>query len=618
VATSLRALLALIAVLVAAVPAHAAAPWPPAEGPGSLFIHFGEEHWNDDDSNLTLPKVVAEVARYRPDLVTMSGDKANDGTVDQLSRWKEIMGALDSAGVPYFAGVGNHDRTAPPGVLPGTAGLLTPGIQGSLANYKDVFKDRPYPMGDTGAPAGDPAGASSHYFVDSGNARWIFLDNSCWGLSDCDSVQSPPFPDSEGIDNQFDYLERKGREATAAGKVVFVVMHIPTRDPRDQSYIDTTSFNHVMGKGLNPTQAPDNQRFEEVAERGGVDGVFLGHIKGQWTYVGRGAIPYYVDGGAGGELYTDGPVGVDHGYWHGFRLVRVEGDRIETDVVPIFEAGAITIRGPSSLVRGRTADFTATGKQPKRVGRRLDAFELRDPDPIPRQTGGLLPRLGDFLTTDGGFVLVPAALLALLGLMLRLESPRRRLVGAAPAVAIVAVSSVALAQQSEPTSTPKESLPNPARIWTSGNPFVLAPVASNSEDPRRDRTTQTQDGSFRARCPGTARLTITSGFEEAATAVRVPSASGRIVRSIKFRGRAARVRLAQPAEVIVRVKRGRRTLREVRRACVQRRFLRVRWDGRVARSGKLRKARPGRYRLQVLVRSDRRPIRRSHSLRVGG
>jgi 3',5'-cyclic AMP phosphodiesterase CpdA len=99
-----------------------------------LFVHFGEEHWNDDDSDLTLPKVVADSARYRPDLVTTSGDKANDGTVDQLARWKEIMSRYDRAGVPYLAGIGNHDRESPPGVLPGTAGLLTPDVQGSLSN----------------------------------------------------------------------------------------------------------------------------------------------------------------------------------------------------------------------------------------------------------------------------------------------------------------------------------------------------------------------------------------------------------------------------------------------------------------------------------------------------
>ena len=605
-AATLRTLLvAVAAALIVAGPARAAVPWPPTEGPGQLYVHFGEEHWNDDDSDLTLIQVVDEAARYRPDLVTMSGDKENDGTVEQLTRWKEIMKVFDKAGIPYFAGVGNHDRTSPPGMLPGTAGLIVPGVQGSLDNYMEIFKDRPYPMGDAGAPAGDPAGASSHYFADHGNVRWIFLDNSCWGLSDCDSVQNPPFPDAEGISTQFEFLQAKGKQASDAGKHVFVVMHMPTRDPRDQSYIETTSFNHVMGKNTNPTQAPDNPRFEEVAEIAGVDGVFLAHIKGQWVYEGRGGIPYYIDGGAGGELYTTGPVGTDHGYWHGFRLVRVDGDRIKTDVVPIFKAGSVVISGPDTLARGQAADFAATGEQPFKISDKVE-LDLRDPDPLPRQEGGLLPMLGDFLT-GGGYVVAPVALLLLMGLALRLESPRRRLAATTPALLVVAVSGVALAQQSEPTSTPKESLPNPARIWTSSDPFVLAPEPSNSEDPRRNRKTQTQDGSFRARCPGVSRLSITSGFEEQAMRVHVPSAPGRIVRRIRIRGRVARVRLAQPAEVIVRLKRGRRKARELRHVCAQR-SLRVRWKGRAKRGR--------RYRLQVLVLSDRRRIELSRLVRV--
>jgi hypothetical protein len=71
--------------------------WPPVEGPGHLFVHYGEEHWNDDDGLTLLPKVVAESIRYRPALVTMSGDKANDGVVDELTRWREIMDAYDRA-----------------------------------------------------------------------------------------------------------------------------------------------------------------------------------------------------------------------------------------------------------------------------------------------------------------------------------------------------------------------------------------------------------------------------------------------------------------------------------------------------------------------------------------
>lgn len=242
------------------------------ERPGQLFVHYGEEHWNDEDGLTLLPRIVEESGRYRPALVTMSGDKDNDGTVDQLGMWKSIMAGYDRIGVPYLPGIGNHDRTTPPGVPPGTAGLVTPPpVQGSLANYKETFKDRPYPFGDaapydkpgfepSARPGNDPAGASSHYVADVGETRFIYLDNSCWGLSDCDSFQNPAFPDSEGNRTQFEFLERKADEGRRQGKTVFVVMHMPTRDPRDQSYIDPTTFNHVMGKNTSPTGAPPTTR----------------------------------------------------------------------------------------------------------------------------------------------------------------------------------------------------------------------------------------------------------------------------------------------------------------------------------------------------------------------
>ena len=601
-------------------------PWPPADGPGLLFVHFGEEHWNDDDSDITLPKVVADSARYRADLVTMSADKANDGTVEQLTRWRGIMSAYDRAGVPYLAGMGNHDRKSPPGVLPGTAGLLTPGIQGSLGNYKDVFAGRPYPFGDgspyqgigSSRPGNDPPGASSHYYADIGEVRWIFLDNSCWGLSDCDPVQNPGFPDSEGIGGQFEFLERKAREATRDGRVVFVVMHIPTRDPRDQSQIDQTSFNHVMGKGISPTGAPDNDHFEQVAERSGVDAVFLGHIKGQWLYRGRGNIPYYIDGGAGGELYTDGPLGTDHGYWHGYRLVRVHDGRIATDVLPIIGRNGITINGPDVLRPDEVARFGAVGTEPKQIGEPIE-LDLRDPDPIPRESGGgPLNALGGFMTGDGLILVPPAALIALLVLQ-SLGSGRRRAAVLGPATAVVVIGglgAVALAQQSIPTSTPKASLPNPARIWTSSDSFVLAPVPSDSDDPRRHPGTQTEDGAFRARCPGRAQLSITSGFEQSTKEVLVPSGSGRIARKIKIRRRKARLRLVQPAQVVVRVKRHKRVVRTLRHDCFGPGKVKARWNGRLERAGKLKPARPGRYRLQVLVLSDRQPIRRGRTVRI--
>lgn len=96
--------------------------------------------------------------------------------------------------------------------------------------------------------------------------RWIFLDNSCYTLSGCDAFQQPS--DASKL-SRFEFLRARGREATDAGKRVFVVMHMPTQDPRDQTYTDETARNHVMAKGA----TTDNATFEQVAEEVGVDRV---------------------------------------------------------------------------------------------------------------------------------------------------------------------------------------------------------------------------------------------------------------------------------------------------------------------------------------------------------
>lgn len=604
----------------------APAPWPPVTGPGELFVHFGEEHFNDADGATLLPKVVEQTARYRPTLVTMSGDKGDDGEVEQLEGWKKVMAPLDEAKVPYLAGAGNHDRTAPPGAPGGVVGLFFATTPDSLDVYKRVFADRPYPMGDAAPyggpahpafaplvrPAGDPAGAAATYSVDVGNVRWIFLDNSCWSLSNCDPFQARA---DASTGSQFAFLEQRARQATDAGKVVFVVMHMPTRDPRDQSYTDLTARNHVMGKGV----TPDNDRFEEIAAATGVDGVFVGHIKGQFLYRGEGGVPYYIDGGAGGELYTEGPIGTDHGYWHGYRLLRVDGTKVTTDTVPIFVENGITLAGPDTVARGATVRFEAFGRQPVfNDPAKVEHLELADPTPTRPSSGGLL----------GGWwapIVVYGAPMLLLGLFLvgatrlRLtERGPRTVVGATLGfVALSGFGAAAVAQQEEPTTTPRESLPAPARIFTSDNARVLAPVPAVDDDPRRDAATQTIDGAFRGRCPGRTRISVTSGWERTTTPVVVPSARGPLTRRLARgagtarRGTAttvARVVPAQPTVVRVRVRRGGRTIAVLAHRCTGR-AVTARW--RPARS-----VARGTYTVEAAVLSDRRPVVRRWAVRV--
>ena len=58
VLTLLTACLYVLACAPAAQASVAERPWPPASGPGQLFVHFGEEHYNDDDGSTLFPKVV--------------------------------------------------------------------------------------------------------------------------------------------------------------------------------------------------------------------------------------------------------------------------------------------------------------------------------------------------------------------------------------------------------------------------------------------------------------------------------------------------------------------------------------------------------------------------------
>jgi hypothetical protein len=548
---TLVALVALAAPISAARASAAPATWPPTKGPGVLFVHIGEEHVDDADGMRIFPRVVEDSIRFGPNLVVASGDKASNGTEELLNRWKGVMRAYDGARIPYFAAVGNHDRQNPElgegnGVLP----------FGNLGTYSRILADRPYPFGDAAPPEDarfdrrarpgqDPAGASSHYWFDFANVRWIVIDNGCFGIFNCDPFQNPPFPDPEGHQSQYDMLERRAAEAKARGMRVFVAMHMGTQDPRP-GHTQPTPSTHNMGEGI----SPDNQRFEEVAAQLRLDGVFVAHIKGQWVY--RAAdVPYYIDGGAGGEVYVGSgeEVGVDFGYWHGFRVIRVAPNgRIVTDAVPVFVPDGITVRGPETVALQEAAQFRATGRQPTEEGPAVEALALQDPNPT---------------------------------------RPNAR------------------------------NLPSPARIWTSGDGNILTPEPEAPDDPRRDPDTQTAHGRFRAVCPGTTSVTITSGVQSKTVGVRVPnvddgplaSSFRREVRWIRRRvpKRVASLRVEQPVRVRAVVLRGRRVIRTLLHTCVRRGegVVRIRWDGRDARRRRLRR---GNYTLRVSVLSDRRPL----------
>ena len=515
--------LLICAIAPTAADAKVPTQWPPVAAEGTTFVHFGEEHVDDEDGELILPAVARSSLRFNPVAVLTSADKASDGTAELFGRWRAAMAPFDAARVPYFSAVGNHDRTAGPGFPNGIDPF------GSLATYQTVFADRPYPFGDAppvadsrfeprARPVGDPAGASSHYTVDIANARWIFLDNSCFSLTVCDPQQNPPFPD-EGSNGQLEYLANRAAEAKAAGRRVFVVMHMPTQDPRP-GHTEPTSSAHTMGEGV----APDNAQFEAAAASAEIDGVFLGHVKGQWTYEAQG-VPYFTDGGAGGEVYV-GPneeTGVDYGYWHGFRVVHVAEDgTVTSDAVPVFATATLDVKGRKRLTRGKDALFSAKGQQPTVHGPDV-VLELRDPA-ADRPNRPNLPSPARIWTTSNPLILRPVA-------------------------------------------GPQDDARRDHKRQTATGRFVAACPGRASVAVTAGTSTGIKRVTVRS-----ARGRIFGGLRARAREVR--------------RGRATRVAtlgLAQPARVRVRVRRRGRTVRTLVHRCAGTGRVHLSWDGRGAK-----------------------------------
>ena len=336
------------------------------------------------------------------------------------------MSAYDRAGSRTSPGVGNHDRKAPPGVPPGTGGLLDPAIQGHRQLPRRVRRP-PVPVRRRGAvrrpriaprsrPAGDPAGASTHYFADIGNVRWIFIDNSCWGIVDCDDLQNPRSPTPRATRASSSTSSSTRREAARKGMAVFAVMHMPTRDPRDQSYTDTDRASTTsMGKG-EPSRRPTTASFERGrATRPGSTASSSATSRASSSTRAQGGVPYYIDGGAGGELYTDGPVGRRPRLLA--RLPAGAGGRRQDHHRhrPDLRQGRHPARGPGARCSRGAPGASSRPSASQPVFNDPAKVEPRAARPRPGAPGRAAPGLGAFVR-GGGWIFVPVMLLVLGGL----------------------------------------------------------------------------------------------------------------------------------------------------------------------------------------------------------
>lgn len=503
------ALAAMLAALgLGGAPADAVATlaaWPPPldqqQASRFDFVHYGENHHNEDGGPVINGAIFKESNLYGAAFLANSSDMATTGDALELGSFKRYITqgispicpgqepCQSKLEIPWFHSMGNHDRQPIAG--PGGVASFENGV------YRTVFKDQAFPWGEDPSklPAGftvpsvnDTAnrkpGAATHYAVDYGQMRLIALDNSPHSFTTADALslqeeacggcrlvgQNPPVGPTFKHASQLAFLIDAVRDAKANGMLVFVVMHQPTTDPRYPGNVAAISTNHTMNKGA----TTDNKAFEVLAGQLGVNGVLLGHIKGSAVYDAFG-VPYYVDGGGGGNPYaadSGGIYSVDYGTYYGYRLFRIEGGTVQGSyLIPIVDRFELSLGGapvggvaaPVSV--GAALRFGATGVQPA-------------------CTKGAVASIG-FKGCSGRVIRVE----------MRPPSPPLGFEGA---------------------------VPRPAYVWHTSNPSVVAPAAgSGSIDPNFDPATMSVDGRFVAVGAGTAEITIVSGWSRATVTVTV-------------------------------------------------------------------------------------------------
>ncbi|SHI67502.1 metallophosphoesterase family protein [Parasporobacterium paucivorans] len=150
----------------------------------------------------------------------------------------------------------------------------------------------------------------AYYSFDFADSHFVFLDSS------------PGWAQKQAIsDKQYTWLENDLKRAQ--GKRIFVISHIPPKDPRsgvtkneipnyvneiknNASWLEQKLNNYSISKSMNhgfqdPVEAA---KFENLMSTYHVDTVYLSHIHSYMEYT-RDGVRYLITGGAGAELLTE-------------------------------------------------------------------------------------------------------------------------------------------------------------------------------------------------------------------------------------------------------------------------------------------------------------------------
>jgi 3',5'-cyclic AMP phosphodiesterase CpdA len=286
----------------------------PAGADSWFFTATGDSHLGAARGEI-FAQVVQDVNQRRPDFFVLLGDAVENALPQNFALLTEAVGKLAA---PLHYVVGNHD-------------VLMPGQPHSRNNYLKV----------RAKISRDAPTDKTYYAFTHKHCRFIVLDTAGvrageWGVRVSDA-------------QQWDWLEGELKSAQGKFEHIFVLMHVPPRNPLAQL---GTNRQHWF------TDRQEADEFDNLMSRYKVDMVMCAHDH-MFEKHEKDGVTYVICGSAGGGIAAPSFLGGFHNYVE----VHVNGKTVTIQVVPIL--CSLEIQAPALTVPVKeTIQLTAQGTQP--------------------------------------------------------------------------------------------------------------------------------------------------------------------------------------------------------------------------------------------------------------
>jgi 3',5'-cyclic AMP phosphodiesterase CpdA len=271
----------LVILLLMNASAGWAEPW--------FFVATGDSHSGASVPEIFL-QVVQDVNQRRPEFLVLLGDGVENALPQNF---EALTQACEKLQVPLHYVIGNHD-------------VLVPGQSHSRHNYLKVRAKL-----SPAAPAD-----KTYYAFTQKNCRFIVVDTAGWSIG----VWGVKVSDAK----QWDWLENELKAAQGKFDHIFVMMHVPTRNPLAQL---GTNRNHWF------TDRKEADDFDNLMARYKVSMVLCAHDHMFEKYEKDG-VTYLLCGSTGGSIVAPSFLGGFYNYVE----IHVNGKSLTTRVIPVLRS----------------------------------------------------------------------------------------------------------------------------------------------------------------------------------------------------------------------------------------------------------------------------------------